>query len=101
MDGSFVIMEGSMSLWFSITPLDGGLVIKDNSLLFIFLLLQWMVALRYGRYSVDVIFVTLLDGSLDIMEVSLLFIILLIQSMVALSLWMVVYFQDFFYSIGW
>ena len=65
MDGSLVIMEGSLlsrfllllwmvalSLWklvyyryFCFTPMDGSLVIMEGSLLFIFLLLQWMVAL--------------------------------------------------------
>ena len=44
MDGSLVIMEGSLLLRF-FTPMDDSLVIMDGSLLSRFLLLQWMVAL--------------------------------------------------------
>ena len=52
MDGSLVIMEGSMSLRF--------------------LLLQWIVAFSLCKVSVVQIFVTPMDGSLVIMEGSLL-----------------------------
>ena len=82
----------------------------EGSLLFIFLLLQRMIALslwkvvysrdfcysnrwypyHYGRLSVVEIYVTPLDGSLVIMEGSLLSRFLLLQWMVALSLWKVV-----------
>ena len=93
-----------------VTPMDGILVIMEGSLLSIFLLLQWMVALslwkvfccrdfyysigwqayNHGRQSIIDIFVTIIDGSLFIMEGSLLSISLLVQWMVALSLWKVV-----------
>ena len=72
--------------------MDSRLFIKEGSLLSIFLLLQWMVALsllkvdccrdfcysnrcypcHYGRYSVVKIFVTITDGSIIIMEGSVL-----------------------------
>ena len=72
--------------------MDGSLVIMEGSLLSRFLLQQWIVALslwkgvccrylcyfngwkpsNYGRQSVVDIFVTTMDGSLVIMEVSLL-----------------------------
>ena len=55
---------------------------------------------HYGRQSVVVISVTPTDGSLVIMEGSLLSIFLLLQWMVSLSLWKVVCFRDFCYSIG-
>ena len=44
MDGSLVIMEGSLFFHIFVNPMDGSLVIMEGSLLFIFLLLQWMVA---------------------------------------------------------
>ena len=104
-----------------VTLMDGMLVIMEGSLLFIFLLLHWMVALslwkvvccryfsysngwqpcHYGRQSVVKIFVTPMDGSLVIMEVCLLSRFLLLQWMVVLSLWKVVCFRDFCYSNGW
>ena len=61
--------------------MDGRVVIMEGSLLSIFLLLM--------------------DGSLVIMEGSVLSRSLLLQWMVALSLWNMVYFPDFCYSIGW
>ena len=45
MDGSLVIMEGSLFIDIFVTPLDDSLVIMEGSLLSWFLLLQWMVAL--------------------------------------------------------
>ena len=89
-----------------VTLMDGSLVIMEGSLLSIFLLLQWMVSLsilkvlccryfcysigqypcNYGRQSVVEIFDTPMEGSLIIMEGSLLSIFLLLQWMVALSL---------------
>ena len=71
-----------------VTPMDGSLIIMEGSLLSSFLLLKCMVALSlqkvvfcrylcysngwflsyYGRYSVVQIFVTPMDGSLIIME---------------------------------
>ena len=93
-----------------VTPMDGSLVIIEGSMLSRFLLLQWMVALslskvvccrdvvysngwqpcHYGRQAVVEIFVTLRHGSLVNMERSLLSRFLLFQWMVALSLWKVV-----------
>ena len=52
--------------------MDGSLVIMDGSLLSIFFLLQWMVDLSYVRQSVVEIFFTPMDGILVIMEGSLL-----------------------------
>ena len=104
-----------------VTPMDGSLVIMEGSLLSIFFLLQWMVALslwkvvcchdfcyskgcqpcHYGRQSVVEIFVTPMDGIPVVMEGSLWSRFYLFQWMVAQSLWKVVYFQDFCYSNGW
>ena len=67
--------------------MDGSLVIMEGSLLSRFLLLQWMVALSLWKEVFLYIFVTPMDGSLVIMEGSLLFIFLLLQWMVALPLW--------------
>ena len=84
--------------------MDGSLVIMEGSLLSIIFLFHWMVAFslwkvvccrdfgysngwypcHYGRESVIMIFVTLKDGSLVIMEGSLLSRFLLLQWMVAL-----------------
>ena len=114
--------------------MDGSLVIMEGSLLSRFLLFQWIVALslwkvvfcrdfcysngwkpsHYGRLYVVDIFVTTMDGSLVIMEGSLLlrFFIpldcslvimegslllkfLLFHWMVTLSLWKVVYCRYF------
>ena len=78
--------------WIFVTTMDGSLVILEGSLLSRFLLLQWMVALSlwkivscpyfyysigwkpcyYGRLYVVEIFVTPMDDSLVIMESSLL-----------------------------
>ena len=118
MDGSLVIIEGSSLLGFCysngwqpchygsqsvveifVTPMDGSLVIMEQSLLSIFLLLQWMVTIllwkvvscldfcysngwqpcHYGRQSVVQIFFTTMDDSLVIMEGSLLLISLLLN----------------------
>ena len=104
-----------------VTPMDGSLVIMEGSLLSTFLLLQWMVALslwkivccrvffyyngwqpcHYERYSVVEIFVTIMDCSLVVMDGSLLSISLLLQCMVAQSLWKVVCCRDFCYYNGW
>ena len=82
MDGSLVIMEGSLLLRFLVTPMDGSLVIMEGSLF-----------LRFH--------LTPMDGNLVIMEHSLLLIFLLFQWMVTLSLWKVVCFRDFCYYNGW
>ena len=93
-----------------VTPMDASLVIIEGSILLIFLLFHWMVALslwnvvccryfcysngwqpcNYAWWSVVEIFVDPMDGSLVIMEGSVLSIFLLFQWMVALSLWKVV-----------
>ena len=107
--------------------MDGSLVIMEGSLLSRFFLLQWMLALllqkvvccryfgysngwqhchygrqpcNYGRQSVVEIFVTSMDGSLVVMEGRLLSRLLL-QWMTSLSLWKVVCCRDFCYSNGW
>ena len=79
--------------------MDGSIVIIEGSILSIFFLLQWMVALslwkvvccrdfyysngwypcHYGRYSVVEIFVIPMNGSIVIMEGSMLSISLLLQ----------------------
>ena len=84
--------------------MDGSLVIMEGSMLSRFLLLQWMVALslckvvccrdfcysngwlpcHYGRQSLVDIFITPMDGSLIIMEGSLLSRFLLLHWIVAL-----------------
>ena len=74
--------------------MDGSLVIMEGSLLFILLLLQWMLALSLRKVVYHCDFCHLMDGSLVIMEGSLLLIILLLQWMVALSLWKVVCCYD-------
>ena len=104
-----------------VSPMDGSLVVMEGSLLSRFLLLLWMVALSlwkvvccreffysngwqpcyYGRKSVVMIFVNIMYGSLVIMEGSLLSEFLLLQWIVALSLWKVVDYRYFCYSIGW
>ena len=45
MDGNLVIMEDSLIVDIFVTPMDGILVILEDSLLSRFLLLHWMVAL--------------------------------------------------------
>ena len=112
MDGSLVIMEGSL---LSISLLmDGSLVNMEGSLLQIFLLLRRNVALsflkvvycrdfcysngwqpcHYITQSVVDIFGTLMDGRLFIIEVSLFSRFLLLKWMVALSLQRVVCCRD-------
>ena len=49
-------------------PIDGSLVIMEGSMLSISLLLQWMVALSLWNVVCYLDFVTPLDGSLVIME---------------------------------
>ena len=50
MDGSRVIMEGSLYFFhIFVTPMDGSLVIMEGTLLLISLLLQWMVALSLWK----------------------------------------------------
>ena len=56
--------------------MDGSLVIMEGSLLSRILIVQWMVALSLWKLVCCEIFVTLMDGSLVIMEVSLLSIFL-------------------------
>ena len=77
------------------------LVIMEGSLLFRFLLLQWMVALSLWKVVHCRDFFTTMDGSLVIMELNMLSIFLLLQWMVTLSLWKVVYCRYFYYSNGW
>ena len=81
--------------------MDGILVIMEHSMLLIFLLLQWMVALSLRKVVCCRDFVTPMDGRLIIMEHSLLLIFMLLQWMVAFSLCKVVYSRDFLYSNGW
>ena len=52
--------------------MDDTLVIMEGSLLFIFLILQWVVALLLWKVVFVPIFITLMDGSLVIMECSML-----------------------------
>ena len=73
--------------------MDGSLVIMEGSLLWRFLLRQWMVALSLWKVVCCRDFVNPMDASLVIMEGSLLFmegcllsIFLLLQWMVDLSL---------------
>ena len=73
----------------------------ECSLLSMFLLLQWMVALSLWKVVYCRYFVTPMDGSLVIMEGSLLSIFLLLKWMLTLSLWKVVRFQVFSYFNGW
>ena len=54
--------------------MDGSLVIMEGSLLFIFLLRKWMVALSLWKVVCCLDFVTPMDASLVIMEGSSLMI---------------------------
>ena len=83
------------------TPMDGSLVIIEDSMFSISLLLQLMVALSLRKIVCFDIFVTPMHGSLVILEGSLLLIFLLLQWMEALSLWKVVCCRDFCYYNGW
>ena len=100
--------------------MDGSLVIMKGSLLVRFSLLQQMVALslwmvvccldfcysngwqpcHYGRQSFFDIFATPMNGSLLTMEGSFFSIFLLFQWVVAQSLWKVVCCRDFCYTNG-
>ena len=80
--------------------MDDRLVILERSLLSMFLLLQWMVALSLWKVVFADIFLTPMDGSLVIMEGSVLSRFLLLQWIVAMSLWKVVSCRDFCYSNG-
>ena len=51
-----------------VTPMDGSLVTMERSMLLIFLLLQWMVALSLWKVVRCRDFVTPMDGRLVIME---------------------------------
>ena len=64
--------------------MDGSLVIMEGSLLSRILLLQWMVAMSVLKVFCYCDFVTPIDSSLVIMEDSMLSISLLLQWMVAL-----------------
>ena len=75
--------------------MDGSLVIMEGSLLSRFLLIQQMVALSLWKVICCRDFFTPMDGSLVIIEGSLLSIFLLLDWMVALSLWKVVCCRDF------
>ena len=67
MDGSPVIWKVVHFLDF-VTPMDGILVIMEGSLLSIFLLFQWMVALSLWNVVCCWDFVSQMYGSLVIME---------------------------------
>ena len=84
-----------------VTAIGGSFVTMEGSLLFKFLLLQWIVDLSLWNVSVVDVFVTPMNGCLVIMEGNLLSRFLLFQWMVALSLWKVVCCIDFSYSNGW
>ena len=84
-----------------VTPMDGSLVTMKGRLLFIFLLLQWIVALSLWKVVYCQYFFNSMDGIIIIMEGCLLSRFLLLQWMVALSLWKVVYCRDFIYYNGW
>ena len=81
--------------------MDGIIVIMDGSLLWRFLLFQWMAALSLWKVVFCRDFFTPMTGSLVIMEGSLLSSFLLFQWKVTLSLWKVVCYRDFCYSNGW
>ena len=71
MDGSLVIMEGSLlSRFFSLQWMVALLLWKV--VLLIFLLLQWMVALSLWKVVICRDFVIPMDGNLVIMEGSIL-----------------------------
>ena len=59
--------------------MDGSFVVMDGSLLSKFLLLQWMIAFLLWKVVIVEIFVTIIDGSFVIMEGSLLSRFLLLQ----------------------
>ena len=61
--------------------MDGSVVIMEGSMFSIFLLLQWMIALSLWNIVRCRYFVTPMDGSLVIMEGSLLLRYLLLQWM--------------------
>ena len=82
MDGSLVIMEGSLLFYIFDTRMDGSLVIMEGSLFLIYFFIP-------------------MDGSVVMMEGSLLSISLLLQWMVAISLWKVLCCLYFCYSNGW
>ena len=81
--------------------MDGSHVIMEGSLLSIFLLLQWMVDFSLWKVVFYRDFCYSNGGSLVIMEGSLMSGLSLFQCMVTLSLWKVVFCRDFFYSNGW
>ena len=70
----------------SVTPMDGSLVIMEGSLLSIFLLLQYIVALSLWNVVCCRDFCYSNGGRLDIMESSMVSRFLLLQLMVGLSL---------------
>ena len=76
--------------------MDGSLVIMEGSLLSRFLLLQWMVVFSLWKVVCCRDFFTPMDGSLVIMEGSLLSISFLFQWMLTLSLCKVVFYRDIF-----
>ena len=76
--------------------MDGSLIIMEGSLLSRFLLLQWMVALSLWKVVCFLDFFTPMDGSLVSMEGSLLSRFFLLQWMVSFSLCKVVCCRDIF-----
>ena len=81
--------------------MDGSLVVMEGSLLSRLLLLQWMVALSLLKVDFIEIYITPMDGSLVIIEGILFSRFLLLQWIVAFSLWKVVYCRYLLYSNGW
>ena len=81
--------------------MDGSLVIMKGSLLLSFCHYNRLQPCHFGMQSVVENFVTPMDGNLDIMEGRLLSSFYLFQWMVTSSLWQVVYCWDFYYSNIW
>ena len=100
MNGSLVIMEGSLSLRFMLLPRIEALSLWKVVCCSQFCYSNGWQAFHYGMQSIVKIFVIPFDGSLVIMEGSLLSIFLLLQWMVSSSLWKVVCCRDFCYSNG-
>ena len=71
-------MEGCLLSRIYGTPMDGSLIIMEDSMLSISLLLQWIVALSLWKVVFFPHFFTTMDGSLVIMEGTLLLIFLLL-----------------------
>ena len=79
-----------------VTPMDGSLVIMEGSLLSRFFILQWIVALSLWKVVSCGHFGYSNDGTLVIMEGSIFPRFFLLHCMVALTLWKVVCCRYFF-----